>query len=64
MTALFANSAPGAAPSMWLLTYSVGALLIGRALLRLRGRRAYSCPARGSKRPDGHTEQCPWRSRQ
>ena|SRR5437016_5552049 len=30
MTALFANSAPGAAPSMWLLTYSVGALLIGR----------------------------------
>ena len=45
------------------LAYSVGALLLAWAMLQLRGRPAYSCPACGSKRADGHSEECPWRSR-
>jgi hypothetical protein len=43
--------------------YSVGALLIFWAMFKLHGRAAYSCPACGSKRSDGHAEECPWRSR-
>jgi hypothetical protein len=45
------------------LAYSVAALVIAWAMLQLRGRAAYSCPACGSKRADGHSQECPWRSR-
>ena len=42
------------------LAYGIGALLIAWAMLQLRGRAAYSCPACGSKRADGHSRDCPW----
>jgi len=45
------------------LALGISALLIAWAMLELGGREAYSCPACGSKRADGHSEECPWRSR-
>ena len=45
------------------LAYGSGALLIAWAMHQLRGRAAYACPACGSKRADGHSQECPWRSR-
>ncbi|MCW2964079.1 MAG: hypothetical protein JWO17_1331 [Actinomycetia bacterium] len=43
------------------LAYLVGVLLIARAMLQLGTREAYCCPVCGSKREDGHAEDCPWR---
>ena len=45
------------------LAFGIGAFLIAWVMFELRGRAAYSCPACGSKRADGHSEECPWRSR-
>jgi hypothetical protein len=45
------------------LAYLVGASLIAWATIQLRGRASYSCPACGSKRADGHSRDCPWRTR-
>jgi hypothetical protein len=63
MTALVSSWPPGAAVSASSLAYSVGAFLIAWGMLQLRSREAYSCPTCGSKRVDGHSEDCPWRSR-
>ena len=45
------------------LAYSVALLGVAWAMVRLRTRPAYSCPTCGSKRADGHSPDCPWRSR-
>jgi membrane-bound ClpP family serine protease len=45
------------------LAYGIGALLMAWAMLRLRDRPTYSCPACGTKRQVGHGPECPWRSR-
>jgi hypothetical protein len=63
MTVLVSSWAPGAAMSASSLAYTVAALLIAWAMFQLGSRTAYSCPTCGSKREDGHSEECPWRSR-
>jgi hypothetical protein len=63
MTALVSSVPLGLVIRSSSLAYSVGALLLAWAMLQLRGRPSYSCPACGSKRADGHSEECPWRSR-
>jgi hypothetical protein len=45
------------------LAYAVGALLIAWAMFQLSSRPVYRCPSCGSKRADGHAQECPWRSR-
>jgi hypothetical protein len=47
----------------WSLASVVVALFIGWALFQARTRAVYACPACGSKREDGHAEDCPWRRR-
>ena len=63
MTALVSSLPLGIVMPASSLAYSIGALLLAWATVQLRGRAAYSCPACGSKRADGHSEECPWRSR-
>jgi hypothetical protein len=63
MTALVPSLPFGIVMPTSSLAYSVGALLLAWSMLQLRGRPAYSCPVCGSKRADGHSEECPWRSR-
>ena len=63
MTALVSSLPIGIVMPSSSLAYSVGALLLAWAVLQLRGRPAYTCPASGSKRAEGHSEECPWRSR-
>jgi hypothetical protein len=46
----------------WTLANCIGALLVAWSILKLQGRAAYVCPACGSKRADGHTEECPWKA--
>src|SRR5207302_8403514 len=62
MTALVSSLPLGIVMPASSLAYSIGALLLAWATVQLRGRPAYSCPACGSKRADGHSEECPWRS--
>jgi hypothetical protein len=41
----------------------MSALLLVWGALGRRVNAAYSCPACGSKRADGHSAECPWSSR-
>ena len=63
MTALVSSWPLGVAMPASSLAYSIGVLLVAWAMLKLHGRAAFSCPACGSKRADGHSEECPWRRR-
>jgi hypothetical protein len=63
MTALFINWPLKDGMSALSLAYGVGTILIAWATVQLRSRTAYTCPTCGSKRPDGHSEECPWRHR-
>jgi hypothetical protein len=45
----------------WSIAINLGAVLVGWAFPQLRSRVSYVCPVCGSKRPDGHATECPWR---
>jgi hypothetical protein len=45
------------------LAYLVGVLFLAWATVQNRIRPAYSCPACGSKKADGHSKECPWNRR-
>jgi len=50
---------------MTFMPYAILCLLIGLAMFghwQMDKRHSYSCALCGSRRPDGHSKDCPWRS--
>jgi len=57
------QAASGVAVMPTTLAYLVAVLVVAVALVEVKTRAAYSCPACGTKRADGHSPECPWGGR-